>query len=281
MTFSNVVVAFVANSVAGSGVNVRLLDFPLTGECAEPILLAPPQDAGSSENGCGALDLVKCSASLVGITVACGGPEDLPCIAAGLAVIGGCSACICSLIGYDCGEFQENSLPEVEFGSCSELGFSVSEASLHINQTGFDVVVHVQSANETLDKFHLLDTPEADSCSELSAIDLSKLPVEFTFAAGSCVDAGFPLFASFGFIPSVQNASDGMTGGCSALNLVKCSASLVGITVACGGPEDLPCIAAGLAVIGGCSACVCSLIGYNCGGFPVLVFNESSGALTV
>merc|ERR1712166_1244187 len=105
MTFSIVVVVLVANAAAGSDVNVRLLDFPLTGECAEPILLAPPQDTGPSENGCSALNLVSCSASLVAITVACGGPEDLPCIAAALSLIGGCGSCICNLIGYNCGGF--------------------------------------------------------------------------------------------------------------------------------------------------------------------------------
>jgi len=283
MTLSNVVVAFIANSVAGSDVAVRLLDFPLTGECAEPIELAPPHNTGSSENGCSALNLVSCSAALVGITVACGGPEDLPCIAAALSLIGGCGGCVCKLVPSACGEFQDNnSLPEVEFGSCSELGFSVSQESLHIDQGGFDVAVQVQSANATLEKFHLLDTPEEGSCSELSAIDLSKLPVEFTFAAGSCLDAGFPLFASFGFIPSVvPSASDEMNGACNVLNLATCSAALIGITVACGGPEDLPCIAAALSLIGGCGACVCKLIKFDCGGFPVVVFNESSGALTV
>merc|ERR1712194_291316 len=202
------------------------------------------------ENGCGVLSVVTCSASLVAITAACGGPEDLPCIAAALALVGGCGDCICTLIGYDCGELQQNNLPEVEFGSCSELGFSVSQESLHIDQGGFDVAVQVQSPNATLDKFHLLDTPEEGSCSELSAADLSKLPVEFTSAAGSCVDAGFPLFASFGFIPSISSASNEMTGDCSAFNAIKCSGSLVAITVACGGPEDLPCIAAALALIG-------------------------------
>merc|ERR1711957_226204 len=219
-------------------------------------------------------EAISCSAEIIGCTVGCLGPEDLPCIAAALALLGGCGGCVCQLLQYDCpyGVLQNNSLPEVEFGSCSELGFSVSQESLHIDQGGFDVAVQVQSANATLEKFHLLDTPEEGSCSELSAIDLSKLPVEFTFAAGSCLVAGFPLFASFGFIPSVvPSASDEMNGACNVLNLATCSAALIGITVACGGPEDLPCIAAALSLIGGCGACVCKLIKFDCGGFPVVV----------
>jgi len=283
MTFSIVVVALVANAAAGSDVHVRLLDFPLTGECAEPISLAPPQDTGSSENGCSVLEAISCSAEIIGCTVGCLGPEDLPCIAAALALLGGCGGCVCQLLQYDCpyGVLQQNSLPEVEFGSCSELGFSVPQESLHIDQGGFDVVVQVQSPNVTLDKFHLLDTPEADSCSELSAIDLSKLPVEYTAAAGSCVDAGFPLFDSFGFVPAVPSASDETNGGCGQLHDVckeEIDADIIGSGTCKKG--DKKCIAKCMGNIG-CGECVCALLHYQCGGFPVVVFNESSGALTV
>lgn len=255
----------------------------MTVECAEPHSLAPPQDVDSSSKSCSALALTGCAGALVGITIACGGPEDLPCIAAALSAVGGCGACICKLIGFKCAlaptnGTPEDSLPKVEFGTCSELGFAIPHETLHMEQGGFNVAVHVHSPDVQVEKLHQLDVPVADSCSEVSASDQTKLTSDTTFAAGSCVDAGFPLFDSFGFVPAV--ATGEMNGGCGAIQISECSAALIGITIACGGPEDLPCIAAALSLVGGCGECVCNLVGLKCGGFPVEVF-KAAGSLTV
>jgi hypothetical protein len=281
---TNIVIAAAVTSAAGSDVSVRMLDFPLTGECAEPQALAAPQDTGLMPNGCSPLAITGCAAALAGITVACGGPEDLPCIAAGLAAISGCGSCVCQLIGYDCSDannITDDGLPVVEFGTCSELGFVVPQDSLTMTKAGFDVEVHVRSQVVDVKKSHVLGIPMADSCSEFSSSDQSNLPANVTVGAGSCMDAGFPIFDSFALFPAMSNSS-ATEGGCSPLAITGCTAALVGITVACGGPEDLPCIAAGLAVISGCGACVCQLIGYDCTSapFPVEIFN-TTGIITV
>jgi len=280
--YANIAIAIAATAAAGSDVNVRMLDFPLTGECAEPQALSAPQDTGVLPNGCSPLTITGCAAALVGITAACGGPEDLPCIAAGLSAIAGCGSCVCQLIGYDCTDANnvtEDGLPVVEFGTCSELGFEVPQKSLAMKQAGFDVKVHVRSQVADVEKSHVLDIPVAKSCSEFSTSDKSQLPSHVSVGAGSCTDAGFPIFDSFALFPPMPNTTE---GGCSPLAITGCTAALVGITAACGGPEDLPCIAAGLAAISGCGSCICQLIGYDCIStpFPVEIFN-ASGMLTV
>lgn len=280
--YVNVAIAFGAAASAVADVNVRMIDFPLTGECAEPNALAAPQGTDASPNGCSALTITGCAAALVGITAACGGPEDLPCIAAGLSAIAGCGPCVCQLIGYDCAGMANNTaesgLPVVEFGTCSELGFAVPQETMEMKRDGFDVEVHVHSQAAKVEKAYVLDIPVEESCSEFSASDQSKLPSDIVVGVGSCADAGFPIFDSFASFPAMPNTTSQMLGGCSALSITGCTAALVGITAACGGPEDLPCIAAGLSAIAGCGPCICQLIGYDCVStpFPVEIFNASA-----
>jgi len=215
-------------AVAGADV-VRLVDFPLTGECAEPTSLAPSH--GSDEaNGCSATTIVGCSAALVGITAACGGPEDLPCIAAGLSAIAGCTPCICALIGYDCGlSTTQTPLPSVEFGTCDELGFAYSQEKQVMKQDGFDLEVHVHAKAEVVAKAHVLDASGEGSCSEIASVDEINMPEDFAVASGGCVDAGFTTFDSFGSYVMQPNVT---SQGCSALTITGCSAAIVGITAA-------------------------------------------------
>merc|ERR1719446_853194 len=79
------------------------MDFPLTGECTESTTtLTSNTSPSASLGGCSPSTLATCAGVVTTATLACGGPEDLPCIAAILAATGSCGPCVCALIHYDC-----------------------------------------------------------------------------------------------------------------------------------------------------------------------------------
>jgi len=246
-------VACFTSVVHAAAPTVHMLDFPLSGECTEPtqIQLPPASTAEEEQNGgCSVLSLTGCTAALVGITAACGGPEDLPCIAAALSAISGCGLCLCELIGFKCGKYIDSQLPTIEYGTCIEAGYLLEQPKQEMKEGGFDVELLIYSKNEftsvvnaaprrrrTSQSVHMLDFPLSGECTE-------------------------PLQQK---LPQASTAEEEQNGGCSVLSLTGCTAALVGITVACGGPEDVPCIAAALSAISGCGLCLCQLIGFKCG----------------
>jgi hypothetical protein len=104
----------------------------------------------------------------------------------------------------------------------------------------------------------------------MSSSDASGLPSNSTVVPGSCAEAGFADFYAYGTFVGHDHYG---VGGCSAWDLTKCGGLVAAADVACGGPEDLPCVAAFLAATGGCGPCVCELIHFDCSNtIPVEVY---------
>merc|ERR1712070_1131798 len=132
------------------------------------------------------------------------------------------------------------------------------------------VVAVFSKPNETKQLHHVLNVPEEGLCSQMSSSDASGLPSNATVAAGSCVEAGFAEFDTFGTVVAYGHYG---VGGCSPSTLATCAGVVTTATLTCGGPEDLPCIAAILAATGSCGPCVCELIHFDCdSAIPVEVY---------
>jgi hypothetical protein len=234
--------------------------------------------------GCDVWNLAICGGVVTTATIACGGPEDLPCIAAILAATGSCGSCVCALIGYDC--YHASSAPFAEFGTCEEMGYTQLQETRKLEEQEIDVVVEVfrkpDEANDAKQLHHVLDVPEEGLCSQMSsgdAPDLSSLARPNAVAPGSCVEAGFAEFDTYGSVIADDHYG---VAGCSASTVATCAGVVTTATIACGGPEDLPCIAAILAATGSCGPCVCELIHFDCANaIPVEVFAKHDNVVQV
>jgi hypothetical protein len=174
------------------------------------------------------------------------------------------------LIDFDC--YDASSDPLAEFGTCEEAGFTQLQDTRNHEEEGVDVVVQVFSkpTNEAKMLHHVLDVPEEGLCSQMSSSDASGLPSNSTVVPGSCAEAGFADFHAYGTFVGHDHYG---VGGCSAWDLTTCGGLIAAADVACGGPEDLPCVAAFLAATGGCGSCVCELIHFDCSNtIPVEVY---------
>jgi len=266
-------------AAAAAAPGLRLMDFPLTGECTQTKTnLTNVTSPSVSVSGCSPWNLATCAGVVTTATIACGGPEDLPCIAAILAATGSCGSCVCALIGYDCYEASSDVL--AEFGTCEELGYTQLQETMDFEDEGFEVVVEVfGKIDDEKHLHHLLDVPEEGFCSQMRAREVASLPSNATVAPGGCVEAGFAEFNTFG---TVVASEDYGVGGCSASTLATCSGIVITATIACGGPEDLPCIAAILVATGSCGPCVCALIHFDCANaFPVEVYAKHNNVVQV
>jgi hypothetical protein len=149
-----------------------------------------------------------------------------------------------------------------------------------LEEEGVDVVVEVFSKpDEARRLHHVLDVPEEGLCSQMSSSDASGLPSNATMAPGSCIEAGFAEFDTYGTVVALDHHG---VGGCSASNLATCAGVVTTATITCGGPEDLPCIAAILAATGSCGSCVCALIHFDCAkAIPVEVYGKHGDVVQV
>jgi len=273
------IILSVLGVAAGAAPGLRLMDFPLTGECTQTKTnLTNATFPSVSVGGCSPWNLATCAGVVTTATVTCGGPEDLPCIAAILAATGSCGSCVCALIGYDCYAASSGAL--AEFGTCEELGYTQLQKIRDLEDEGVNVVVEVFSKiDDERHLHHVLDVPEEGFCSQMRAREVSMLSSNATVSPGSCAEAGFEEFNTFG---TVVASDDYGVGGCSASSLATCAGVVTTATITCGGPEDLPCIAAILAATGSCGPCVCALIGYDCASaFPVEVYAKHDNIVQV
>lgn len=66
---------------------------------ADVISLVAPARADNIMAGCNAMKKAMCATAIAGAIVACGGPEDIPCILAALGALEGCVTCFCESKG--------------------------------------------------------------------------------------------------------------------------------------------------------------------------------------
>ena len=68
-----------------------------------PTVLHSPARGNITLRGCNLWSIVGCGAAVGATTVACGGPEDVPCILAAVGAISGCGQCFCQSVGCPSG----------------------------------------------------------------------------------------------------------------------------------------------------------------------------------
>eukprot|EP00823_Brevimastigomonas_motovehiculus_P008136 TRINITY_DN7409_c0_g1_i1.p1 TRINITY_DN7409_c0_g1~~TRINITY_DN7409_c0_g1_i1.p1 ORF type:complete len:157 (-),score=23.39 TRINITY_DN7409_c0_g1_i1:190-660(-) len=109
------------------------------------------------------------------------------------------------------------------------------------------------SCKSTMDAVHKCGI-DSTCQKEALAVSTSDIASALTSCASRCVA---PTIAStMGALWGKQNEA-----GCNIWGIVGCGAAVAAAIVVCGGPEDVPCILAGISMIPACGPCYCSFVG--------------------